>query len=190
MPLSVFAKPCVKEDIDSVVVSAEMPVLFDELQKIPLLFPADSFSRHGVIDDHRCQLKTEWVLADQVIIHCHLECRPQNASNRMNRAIPSAVHLLKLDEPCFGIRQAHLVNAQPAERLFFQDVNHRLVGCDRIMTDANFQRHILFHQFQNRELSAVGYDVIEQVGNLSFILQKFSHSSCLIQITLKFFPLD
>ena len=40
------AKPCVKENIDPVVVSAEMLVLFDELQKIPLLFPADGFSHH------------------------------------------------------------------------------------------------------------------------------------------------
>ena len=39
-------KPCVKENIDPVVVSAEMLVLFDELQKIPFLFPADGFSRH------------------------------------------------------------------------------------------------------------------------------------------------
>ena len=29
-----------------IVVSAEMLVLFDELQKIPFLFPADGFSRH------------------------------------------------------------------------------------------------------------------------------------------------
>ena len=39
-------KPCVKEDIDPIVVSAEMLVLFDKLQKIPLLFPVDGFSRH------------------------------------------------------------------------------------------------------------------------------------------------
>ena len=41
------------------------------------------------------------------------------------------------------------------------------------MTDAGFQRHILFHQFQNRELSTVGYDVIEQVGfNLFFLFSQ------------------
>ena len=87
----------------------------------------------------------------------------------MNRAIPSAVHLLKLDKPCFGIRQAHLVNALPAERLFFQDVDYRLVSCNRIMANTGFQRHILFHQFQNRELYTVGYDVIEKISlNLPF----------------------
>ena len=50
------------------------------------------------------------------------------------------------------------------------DVDYRLVSCDRIMANAGFQRHILFHQFQNRELSTVGYDVIEQISfNLLFL---------------------
>ena len=41
------------------------------------------------------------------------------------------------------------------------------------MANAGFQRHILFHQFQNRELSTVGYDVIEQIRfNLLFLFSQ------------------
>lgn len=41
------------------------------------------------------------------------------------------------------------------------------------MANAGFQGHILFHQFQNRELSTVGYDVIEQISfNLLFLFSQ------------------
>lgn len=41
------------------------------------------------------------------------------------------------------------------------------------MANTGFQRHILFHQFQNRELSTVGYDVIEKISlNLLFLFSQ------------------
>lgn len=112
-------QPRVKENVGPIVASAVMLIRLDELQQIPFLLPGDGLPGHRVIDDHRGQFKLKRILADHVIVHRHLECRSENASNRINRAIPSAIHLLKLDEPCFGIRQAHLVNVLPAERLFF-----------------------------------------------------------------------
>lgn len=61
-----------KENIDCVIISAEMLILSDKPKQIPLLFPGDRFSGYGIIDDYGCQLKSKWILTDQVIIHRHL----------------------------------------------------------------------------------------------------------------------
>lgn len=49
------------------------------------------------------------------------------AADAINGAVPSAVHLLKLNQPCFCIRQANLVNALLAKNSFVQDVDKALM---------------------------------------------------------------
>ena len=91
----------------------------------------------------------------------------------MNGAVAPAVHLLKLDEPRFCIRQAHLVNALFPECFFFQNIDYRLVPGNGIVPDTRFQGHILLHQFQHRVIAAVGYDVVKQIRfNLLFFLSQ------------------
>ena len=97
-------KPGMKKNIDCIVVSAEMCIFLDEFQQLPLLLPGDGFSGYGIVDNHRCQLKSKGIFANQVIVHRHLKSRSENAPDGMNGAVAPAVHLLKLDEPRLCIR--------------------------------------------------------------------------------------
>ena len=105
------SQPRVKENIDRIVVSAEMLIFLDEFQKITLLLTGNCFSGDGIVYDHRCQFKSKRIFTDQIIIYRQLKSRSQNTSDGVNRAVPSAIHLLKLDQPRLCIRQANLVNA-------------------------------------------------------------------------------
>ena len=60
---------------------------------------------------------------DQIIIYRQLKSRSQNTSDEVNRAVPSAIHLLKLDQPRLCIRQANLVNALLFKRFSVQDID-------------------------------------------------------------------
>ena len=74
-----------------------MFIFLDEFQKFTLLLAGNCFSGNRIVDDHGCQLKSKRILADQVIINRHLKRRSQNTPDRMDRTVPSAVHLLKFD---------------------------------------------------------------------------------------------
>ena len=53
------SQPRVKENIDRIVVSAEMLIFLDEFQKITLLLTGNCFSGDGIVYDHRCQFKSK-----------------------------------------------------------------------------------------------------------------------------------
>ena len=148
-----------------------MFILLDEFQKFTLLLSGNCFSGDRIVYDYRCQLKSKWILTNQVIIHCQLKSRSQNTSDGVNGAVPSAIHLLKLDQPRLCIRQANLVNAQLSKRFFVQDIDHGLISCTGVVAHSGFQRHILFYQFNYRIIAATGNDVVKQIGlNLLFLL--------------------
>ena len=132
------SQPRVKEDEDRIVVPAEMFIFLDKFQKITLLLSGNRFSGDRIIYDHRCQFKSKRILTDQVIIHCQLKSRSQNASDGVNGAVPSTIPLLKLNQPCFCIGQANLVNALLAKRFLVQDVDNRFISCTGVVGHSGF----------------------------------------------------
>ena len=165
------SQPRVKENEDRIVVPAEMLIFLDKFQKFTLLLSGNCFSGDRIVHDHRCQFKSKWILTDQVIVNRQLKSRSQNTSDGVNGAVPSAIHLLKLDQPRLCIGQANLVNALLSKRFFVQDIDHGLISCTGVMAHSGFQRHILFYQFNYRIITAIGNDVVKQIClNLFFLL--------------------
>ena len=110
---------------------------------------------------------------DQIIIHRQLKSRSQNTSDGVNRAVPSAIHLLKLDQPRLCIRQANLVNALLSKRFSVQDIDYGLISRLGVMTDTGFQRSIFLYQFNYRVIAATGNDMVKQIRlNLLFLLSQ------------------
>lgn len=113
---------------------------------------------------------------DQIIIYRQLKSRSQNTSDGVNRAVPSAIHLLKLDQPRLCIRQANLVNALLSKRFSVQDIDYGLISRLGVMTDTGFQRSIFLYQFNYRVIAATGNDMVKQIrlNLLSFSLSESS----------------
>ena len=110
---------------------------------------------------------------DQIIIHRQLKSRSQNTSDGVNRAVPSAIHLLKLDQPRLCIRQANLVNALLSKRFSVQDIDYGLISRLGVMTDTGFQRSLFLYQFNYRVIAATGNDMVKQIRlNLLFLLSQ------------------
>ena len=123
------------------------------------------------------QRVTSVMNTDQIIIYRQLKSRSQNTSDGVNRAVSSAIHLLKLDQPRLCIRQANLVNALLSKRFSVQDIDYGLISRLGVMTDAGFQRSIFLYQFNYRVIAATGNDMVKQIRlNLLFLLsqRKFS----------------
>ena len=57
-----------KQNVDPVIVAAEVLVAFDEGEKPSLLIPCDGLSCHAVIDNDGGKLKVKGILADKIII--------------------------------------------------------------------------------------------------------------------------
>ena len=126
---------CFEEDINTVVVFAEMLVPLDEVQESTLLLPCDSLSRYDVIDNHCCKLEIKRILANQIIFDGHFKRRSYYAAHRMNGAVPSPV-LLKLDKPETRITFFDLINPLCTEILFFKNVQHEIVIRFRVVVIA------------------------------------------------------
>ena len=110
---------------------------------------------------------------DQIIIYRQLKSRSQNTSDEVNRAVPSAIHLLKLDQPRLCIRQANLVNALLFKRFSVQDIDYGLISRLGVMTDTGFQRCVFLYQFDYRIIDATGNDMVKQIRlNLLFLLSQ------------------
>ncbi len=92
-----------EQDIDSFVVPAKVLVVLDKLKELSFLFSRDCFPCYGVIHYNGSKLEFKGILAEQVIIHCHLECRSYHTSHRMDRTISTTV-FLQLDQPQPRIR--------------------------------------------------------------------------------------
>ena len=107
-----------KQNVDPVIVAAEVLVAFDEGKKSSLLVPCDGLSCHAVIYNDGGKLKVKGILADQIIIDGHAESRTQHTADRVDRAVAFALLLLQLDKPAFCIRQFDLINALTAHWVF------------------------------------------------------------------------
>ena len=140
-----------------------MLVFLDESQKLTFLLSGNGFPGDGVVHDDRRQLEAKRILAEQIVVYRHLKSRPENTSDGVNRTVPFAIHLLKLDQPCLCIRQAYLVDALLAKRIFLQNVDHGLVSGTGIVIDSGFEGNILFDQLDDRIIAAMGNDVVKQV---------------------------
>ena len=107
---------------------------------------------------------------DQIIIYRQLKSRSQNTSDGVNRAVPSAIHLLKLDQPRLCIRQANLVNALLSKRFSVQDIDYGLISRLGVMTDTGFsEKYIFSTNFNYRVIAATGNDMVKQIRlNLLF----------------------
>jgi len=150
-----------------------MLIILDEFQKFTLLLTGNCFSGNRIVDNHGCQLKSKRILADQIIINRHLKRRSQNTSDRVDGTVPSAIHLLKFDQPRLCIRQANLVNSLLSKRFFIQNVDHGLISRLGVMTDTRFQRSIFLYQFNYRVIAATGNDMVKQIRlNLLFLLSQ------------------
>ena len=96
-------------------------------RKSSLLFSHNSFSCHAVIHDNGGKLKLKRILAYQIIVNCHLECRSYNTPYRMNGTVTSPISL-HFDKPAFCVRQFHLVDSLLTKHFFFYNVTKFIVG--------------------------------------------------------------
>lgn len=93
----------VEKDKDRIVVLAVAVVIVDKLQEFPHLIRLDRFPHDGIVNHNPDQLEIKGILDQQIVIHRHLEGRPENTANRLDRAVPLPV-LLQLDQEKLGIR--------------------------------------------------------------------------------------
>ena len=92
-----------EQDADDLIIFTVDVIIMDEFQELPHLLFGDGLSCYTVVDNYRSQFKTKRVLVQNIVIHRHLEGRPQHTSDRMNRTISSAVTLLLYQEQlCIG----------------------------------------------------------------------------------------
>ena len=108
-----------KQDVDPVIVAAEVLVAFDEGKKLSLLISCNGLSCHAVVYNDGGKLKVKGILADQIIIDGHTEGRAQNATDRMDRAVAFALLLLQFDQPDLRVGQLDFINAPTAHRILF-----------------------------------------------------------------------
>ena len=158
-----YPHPCMKQNIYPIIIFAEMPVIPDEFQKIPFLFPCNGLPRHAVVDHHRSHLEVKRVLSYQVIVCRHLECRADHPAHCFNAAVPSSV-LLQFDKPCLGIRKLYFVYPPFPEFLLFQNADDKLIVRLRIMPDAGLQGYIFPRQIQHCHVAALRHNLVKQVG--------------------------
>mgnify|MGYP001127984355 CR=1 FL=1 len=80
-----------KKDINYFVILTVHIIVMDEFQELPHLFSGNRFPGHAVVDYYSSKFKAKWVFAEDIIIHRHLESRPQHTTDRLDRAVLSAV---------------------------------------------------------------------------------------------------
>ena len=108
-----------KQDVDPVIVAAEVLVAFDEGEEPSLLVPCDGLSCHAVVYNDGGKLEVKGILPDQVIIDGHAESRTQHTADRVDRAVAFALFLLQFDQPDLCIGKLDFINAPTAHRVFF-----------------------------------------------------------------------
>ena len=108
-----------EQDIDPVIVAAEVLVAFDEGEEPSLLVPCDGLSCHAVIYNDGGKLEVKGILPNQIIIDGHAESRTQHTADRVDRAVALALFLLQFDQPDLRVGQFDFINAPTAHRVFF-----------------------------------------------------------------------
>lgn len=66
------SKSCIEQNKESVIVLAEMIIIFYKFQKRFLLFSCDSISRDTVIYNYSVQFKRKWILCKQIVASTRL----------------------------------------------------------------------------------------------------------------------
>ena len=80
--------PGMEQDEDCLIVFAVAVVIPDKLQELPHLIAGDGLPGDAVVYDHTGKLKGKGILVQTVVIHCHLEGRPEHSADRLHCAIP------------------------------------------------------------------------------------------------------
>lgn len=142
-----------EQDINSLIIPAKVPVILDKFKELSFLFPRNRFPRYRIIYYNGSELELKGILAEQVVIHCHLKCRSYHTSDRMDGAV-SATVLLQLDKSQPRVGQFHLVNPPAPELFFFEDIDHKLIADTGILPDPCFLCDIFLYKFQYGHISA------------------------------------
>ena len=81
------AHPCMKQDENRLIVFTVAVVVPYKFQELPHLVPGDCFPGKTVVHDPPGKIKSERVLMQTVVVHCHLESRPENPTDCLHSAI-------------------------------------------------------------------------------------------------------
>ena len=112
-----------KNDDIIIIVAA---VVLNELQIVLLLFPGQCIAHISVLRHNIRQLELEWILANDVILHRHLECRSDNALQDSNGVLLETTVMQK-HEPAFCIGQFYRFDGFLPERVSMNPLDRCVV---------------------------------------------------------------
>ena len=148
-----------KNDDIIIIVAA---IVLNELQIFLLLFSGQGIAHISVLRHNVRQLELKWILADDVILHRHLECRSDNAlQDSYGVLLETAV--MQKHEPAFRIGQFYRFDGFLPERVRMNPLDRCVVRPQRIWLQPTFQIHIAVNQISHCHLSGSIVDAVCQI---------------------------